>query len=452
MIRRLRHIGGANIRLSDHFGYGRMLLFVLPSVVMNIFTSVYSIVDGYFISNFVGMTEFAAVNIVLPVLYILGTVGYMFGAGGSALIAKTLGEGDRERANRLFSLFVSLSTAVAVVMMLLGLFFMPQITALLGAEGQLHEYSTLYGRIFILALPLWILLYEFQLLFVTAEKPRLGLLVTVVAGVANIVLDALFIMIFGWGLAGAAAATAVSQALGGLFPIVYFSRRNDSLLRFTRPRWDGAAVLGCIYNGSSEFMAGVAMSLMAVVYNLQLLHYVGAPGVAIYGVLMYVSMIFSAIFVGFADGIGPVFSYHYGAQDHAELCNLRMRSLRLVAVCSVTMFLLCELMAQPVSVLFMGRTPELLSMTVHAFRIFAAAYLFMGMAIFGSAFFTALNNGGVSALIAFLRTVVFEFGAVLLLPTIMGVDGIWSSIVVAELMASTCALLFMAALRKKYKY
>ncbi len=452
MLKHLIRLGNTNIRLSDHFDYRKMFLFVLPSIVMNIFTSIYSIVDGYFISNFVGITQFAGVNLVMPVLFILGTVGYMFGAGGGALIAKTLGEGDGERANRLFTLFVSLSAAVAVVMMLLGLIFMPQITALLGAEGELHEYSTLYGRITMLALPLWILLYEFQLLFITAEKPRFGLMLAVIAGVMNVILDTLFIIVFDWGLTGAAAATAISEITGGILPLLYFSRRNSSLLRFTRPHWDGAAVRKCILNGLSEFMAGISMSILAIVYNLQLLHYAGPSGVAVYGVLMYVSMIFSAIFIGYSDGIGPVFSFHYGAQNYAELRNLRKRSLRYVFICSVSMFLLCELLACPVSVLFMGRTPELLPMTIHAFRIFAAAYLFMGLAIFGSAFFTALSNGIVSALIAFLRTLVFELGAVLLLPSLFGVDGIWSSIVVAELMAAICVTLFMILLRKKYKY
>ncbi len=446
------HSGNTDIRLSDHFDYRKMFLFVLPSVVMNIFTSIYSIVDGYFISNFVGITQFAGVNLVMPVLYILGTVGYMFGAGGSALIAKTLGEGDREQANRLFTLFVSISAVVAVVMMLLGEIFMPQITALLGAEGELHEYSTSYGRITMLALPLWILLFEFQLLFITAEKPRLGLMLAVIAGLSNVVFDALFILVFHWGLSGAAAATAISQVVGGIIPLLYFSRRNSSLLRFTKPHWDGAAVRKCILNGSSEFMAGVAMSIMAIVYNLQLLRYAGPSGVAVYGVLMYVSMIFSAIFVGYSDGIGPVFSFNYGAQNHVELRNILKRSLVCIFLCSLSMFLLCELLAQPVSMLFMGKTPELLPMTIHAFRIYAAAYLFMGLAIFGSAFFTALSNGVVSAIIAFLRTFVFELGAVLVLPPILGVNGIWSSIVIAELMAATCVTLFMLSFRKKYQY
>jgi len=442
----------SRIHLSEHFTYGKLLRFTLPSIVMNIFTSIYSIVDGYFVANFVGKTEFASVNLIMPALGILGTFGYMFGAGGSALIAKTLGEKNKERANRLFSLFVLVSVVFSVVMAVLGFVFMRPITMALGAEGELLEDSILYGRIFILALPAWILLYEFQLFFVAAEKPGLGLVVTVCAGLCNVALDAIFIIGFHWGLAGAAAASALSQVVGGVFPLIYFSRRNNSLLKLMKPKWDGRALLKCCGNGSSEFMAGIAMSFVGIIYNVQLLKYAGEDGVAIYGVLMYVSMIFSAMFVGYSDGIGAVFSYHYGAQNHGELKNLRKRSLRIILLASAIMFVLSETVAYPLSSLFLHRSPQLLPDTVHAFRIFSVSYLFMGMAIFGSAFFTALNNGLVSALISFLRTLVFELGAVLLLPILLGVDGIWSSVVFAELMAAAAGSIFMVALKRKYQY
>ncbi len=441
----------SRIRLSEHFTYGKLLRFTLPSVVMNIFTSFYSIVDGYFVANFAGKTEFAAVNLIFPALYILSTFGYMFGAGGSALIAKSLGEKKRDRANRLFSLFVLMSFVFGVLMMVLGFIFMRPITALLGAEGALLENSVLYGRIFILALPAWILLYEFQLFFVAAEKPGLGLAVTVCAGVCNVVLDALFIIGFRWGIVGAAAASALSQVVGGMFPLLYFARRNDSLLRLVKPLWDGRALVRCCTNGSSEFMAGIAMSFVGIIYNVQLLKYAGEDGVAIYGVLMYVSMIFSAMFVGYSDGVGPVFSYHYGAQNLGELNNLRKRSLTIIFLTSIAMFALSEALADPLASLFLHKSPLLLPETVHAFRIFSASYLFMGMAIFGSAFFTALNNGLVSALISFLRTLVFEFGAVLLLPMLLGLDGIWASVIFAELMAAIVSAIFMIALKGKYR-
>lgn len=442
----------SRIHLSEHFTYGKLLRFTLPSIVMNIFLSLYIIVDGYFVANFVGKTEFAAINLIMPILGILGTIGYMFGVGGSALIAKTLGEKDQNQANRLFSLIVLVSACLGVLMMVAGFIFMRPISSLLGADGQLLEDTVLYGRVFILSLPAWILLYEFQLFFVTAEKPRLGLLITVLAGLSNIAFDALFIIGFKWGLAGAAAASALSQFVGGVFPIIYFMRKNDSLLRLVKPVWNGKALVKSLTNGSSEFMAEAAWSIVAIVYNIQLLKYAGEDGVVIYGLLMYVSLIFTALFVGYSNGIGSVFSYHYGAQNHGELKNLLKRSLRLIGITSIAMFVLSEVLAHPFSSLFLQDAPNLLPDAVHAFRIFSAAYLFTGLAVFGSAFFTALNNGQVSALISFLRTFVFELGAVLLLPLLLGVDGIWYSVVFAELMAAVVGSIFMIALRRKYHY
>ncbi len=442
----------SRIHLSEHFTYGKLIRFTLPSIVMNIFTSLYSIADGWLVANFAGKTEFAAVNLVMPALYILGTFGYMFGAGGSALIARTLGEGNPERANRLFSLFVLMSSALSLLMTALGFVFMRSAVAMLGAEGELLENSVLYGRIFILALPAWIWLYEFQLFFIVAEKPGLGLAVTVCAGLCNVALDALFIIGFRWGLAGAAAASALSQAAGGVFPILYFARRNNSLLKLVKPLWDGRALVLCCANGSSEFMAGITMSFVGIICNVQLLKYAGEDGVAIYGVLMYISMIFSALFTGYSDGVGPVFSYHYGAHNHGELKNLRRRSQRIILIMSLAMFLLPEALARPISALFLRGTPLLIPDTVRALGIFSIAFLFMGTAIFSSALFTALNNGLVSALISFLRTLVFELGAVLLLPVLFGVDGIWGSAVFAEMMAALVGSVFLLALRRKYHY
>ena len=419
----------SKIRISDNFTYGKLLRFTLPSIVMNIFLSLYIVVDGFFVANFVGKTEFAAVNLILPVLNIMGEIGYMFGVGGSALIAKTMGEKNQERANRLFSLM-----------------------SWLGAEGSLLENSVLYGRIFILALPAWILSYAFQLFFVTAEKPRLGLLVTVFSGVCNMILDALFIIGFQWGIAGAAAASALAQIVGGVFPLIYFSRKNTSLLKLVKPVWDARSIIKSCTNGSSEFMAEAAASMVGLIYNMQLLKYAGEDGVVIYGQLMYVSLIFSAIFVGYSNGVGPVFSYHYGAQNHGELKNLRKRSLVVIGITSVAMFCLSEALAYPFSILFLQDAMQLVPISVHAFRIISFSYFFSGMAIFSSAFFTALNDGKVSALISFLRTFVFELGAVLLLPVLFGVEGIWCSVVIGDLMAAVAGSLFMVRLRRKYQY
>lgn len=442
----------SRIHLSEHFTYSKLLRFTLPSIVMNIFASLYIIADGYFVANYAGKTEFAAVNLIMPVLNILGTIGYMFGVGGSALTAKTLGEKNREQANRLFSLIVLASSCLGFFMMASGFIFMRRVAVMLGAEGKLLEDCVLYGRIFILALPAWIWVYEFQLFFVTAEKPWLGLAVTICAGLCNIVLDAVFLIGFGWGLAGAAAASALCQIVGGVFPLVYFIRRNDSLLRLVKPLWDGGALIQCMANGSSEFMAEAAASFVGIIYNVQLLKYAGEDGVVIYGLLMYVSLVFSAIFVGYSNGVGSVFGFHYGAQNHAELKNLRKRSLTLIGLSSAVMFVLSEMLAQPFSALFLQGAPNLLPDAVHAFRFFSVSYLFTGMAVFSSAFFTALSNGMVSALISFLRTFVFELGAVLLLPALLGVDGIWYSVVFAELMAAAAGSIFMAVLQRKYRY
>ena len=440
------------IQLSDHFDYRKLLQFTLPSIVMMIFTSIYGVVDGFFVSNFVGKTPFAAVNFIMPFLMILGAVGFMFGTGGSALIAITMGTGDKERANRLFSLFVYVSAVCGVVIGLLGIVLIRPVAALLGAEGVLLDNCVLYGRVILIALPAFILQYEFQSFCITAEKPQLGLAVTVAAGMTNIILDGLFVGFLRWGLAGAAAATAFSQAVGGIIPLVYFSRPNTSLLRLTGTRFDGRALLKVCINGSSELMANISMSVVGMLYNLQLMKYAGEDGVAAYGVLMYVSMIFFSAFIGYSVGAAPVVSYHYGAGNQEELKGLLKRSLVLIGVFSVGMLGLGEGLARPLSLIFVGYDAELLELTLKGFFVYSFSFLFAGIAVYGSSFFTALGNGLVSALISFLRTLVFQVAAVLLFPLVWGIDGIWISIVAAELMAAVVTVMFLAGMRGKYHY
>lgn len=440
------------IQLSDHFDYRKLLRFTLPSIVMMIFTSIYGVVDGFFVSNFVGKTPFAAVNFIMPFLMILGAVGFMFGTGGSALIAITMGTGDKERANRLFSLFVYVSAVCGVVIGVLGIVLIRPVAALLGAEGVLLDNCVLYGRVILIALPAFILQYEFQSFFITAEKPQLGLAVTVAAGMTNIILDGLFVGFLRWGLAGAAAATAFSQAVGGIIPLVYFSRPNTSLLRLTGTRFDGRALLKVCINGSSELMANISMSVVGMLYNLQLMKYAGEDGVAAYGVLMYVSMIFFAAFIGYSVGAAPVVSYHYGAGNQEELKGLLKRSLVLIGVFSVGMLGLGEGLARPLSLIFVGYDAELLELTLKGFFVYSFSFLFAGIAVYGSSFFTALGNGLVSALISFLRTLVFQVAAVLLFPLVWGIEGIWISIVAAEMMAAGVTVLFLLKMRKKYGY
>ncbi len=310
------------IQLSDHFTYKKLLRFTLPSIIMLVFTSIYGVVDGFFVSNFVGKTPFTAVNFIMPFLIILGACGFMFGTGGGALIAKTMGEGKLQEAQRLFSLIVYSSAAAGVALAILGLLFLWPITAALGAEGQLLEDSVTYGRIILLAIPAYILQYEFQCLFSVAGKPALGLSVTVAAGLTNMLLDALFVAVFHWGLEGAAAATAASQCVGGIVPLIYFARPNSSLLRLGKAEFNGRALIRACANGSSELMSNISMSVVSMLYNGQLLAYAGEDGVAAYGVLMYVSLVFQAIFIGYSVGASPIIGYHYGAQNHKEMKGL----------------------------------------------------------------------------------------------------------------------------------
>lgn len=441
-----------NIPLSDHFTYRKLMRFTLPSIAMMIFTSIYGVVDGFFVSNFVGKTPFAAVNFIMPFLMILGAVGFMFGTGGSALIAKTMGEGEPDKAKRLFSLFVYVSAACGIAIAVLGIVLLRPIASLLGAQGVMLENCVAYGHIILLALPAFLLQYEFQSFFVTAEKPQLGLIVTVAAGVTNMVLDALLVAVFPLGLEGAAAATALSQCVGGVIPLIYFGRANDSRLRLVKTKYDGRALLKACANGSSELMSNISMSVVGMLYNTQLIRYAGEDGVAAYGVLMYVNMIFLAAFIGYSVGTAPVIGFHYGAQNHSELKSLLKKSLVIIGIFSVGMLVAGQALANPLALMFVGYDQGLLELTLRGFLIFSFSFLFAGIAIYGSSFFTALNNGLVSALISFLRTLVFQLAAVLVFPLFWEIDGIWFSIVAAEGMAAAVTVLFLLGNRKKYRY
>ncbi len=440
------------MQLSSHFGFRRLLKYTVPSIIMMIFTSVYGVVDGFFVSNYTGKTSFAAVNFIMPVLMVLGCVGFMFGTGGSAVISKTMGEGDRKKANEIFTFIVIASAVLGTALAVIGMFVLKPLAVLFGADGRLLTDSVFYGKIILAALPFYVLQFEFQCLFATAGKPKLGLFVTAAAGIANMVLDALFVAVLKWGLSGAAAATATSQVLGGIIPVIYFARKNTSLLRFVKFRFDGKVLLKTCTNGSSELMSNISMSVVSMLYNVQLMKYAGENGVAAYGVLMYVSMIFQAVFIGYSVGSAPIIGYNYGAQNHSELKGLLKNGFLFIGICAVFMFAAGELLSRPLSLMFVGYDEELLDMTAHAFSIFSFSFLLSGFSIFGSSYFTALNDGLTSALISFLRTLVFQIAAVLLFPIIFDLDGIWFSIVAAEIMSVTVTMLFLILKRKKYGY
>ena len=440
------------IQISEHFTYKKLLRYALPTIIMMVFSSIYIVVDGFFVSKFANKTAFAAVNFIMPALMILGCFGFMFGTGAGALIGKTMGEGDDKKANEIFSMVVVASLILSAALTALGITFMPAIATLLGASGQLHDDSVLYGRIFVAGLPFYILQYEFQCLFPTAGKPHMGLWVTIAAGITNMVLDALFVGVFKWGVAGAAIASAIGQAVGGGIPLVYFMCRNGSSLRLGKFSFDFKAIIKTCVNGSSEFMSSVAFSLVGMLYNARLMKYADVNGIAAYGVLMYVGMIFNAIFIGYSVGTSPIVSYHYGADNKQELKGLLKKSTIITAVVAVFMFAAGELLSYPLSEIFVSYDVELLEMTGHAFKIYSLAFLLCGFSIYGSSFFTALGNGLISALIAFLRTLVFQVAAVIVLPLLWGLDGIWWSIVAAEIMSVIVTSAFLIFERKKYGY
>ena len=440
------------IQLSDHFTYRKLLQFVFPSIVMMIFTSIYGVVDGLFVSNYAGKTAFAAINLVMPFIMVLGGIVFMIGTGGTALVSKILGEGDREKARRYFSMMILFTVLVGAVLTAVGIAFMRPVALFLGATPEMLADCVLYGRIVIAFTGVFMLQNVFQSFLIAAEKPKLGLAATVAAGVTNMVLDALFVAGFRWGIAGAAIATGLSQCVGGLFPLVYFLRPNTSKLRLVRTKLELQPILNACGNGSSELMSNISSSAVSMVYNFQLLKYLGEDGVSAYGVLMYVQFVFVAIYIGYSIGCAPIVGFHYGAQNHPELKNMLRMSVILMSASGVVLTVLARVLAAPLAKIFVGYDEGLFTLTCHAFRLFSFAFLFAGFNIFASSFFTALGNGLISAAISFLRTLVFQTSSVIFLPLLLGVDGIWYAITAAEIFATLISLIFLLAKRRKYHY
>lgn len=440
------------IKLSDHFTYSKLLRFVFPSIIMMVFTSIYGVVDGLFVSNFAGKTAFASINLVMPFVMILGGIGFMIGTGGTALVSKVLGEGRKEKANEIFTMMIIFTLLLGALLSVIGVISMPWVAKFLGATEEMMADCVIYGRIVTGFTVAFMLQNVFQSFLIAAEKPKLGLLATVLAGIANMALDAIFIIVFKWGVAGAAIATGLSQCVGGIFPLIYFLRKNSSLLRLTKTKLEIKPILNACGNGSSELMSNISSSVVSMIYNFQLMKYVGEDGVSAYGVLMYVQFIFVAIYIGYSIGCAPITGYHFGARNHNELKNMLRKSSFLSAVSGVVLTILAIALSSPLAKIFVGYDEELYELTRHAFRLFAYSFLLAGFNIFTSSFFTALNNGAVSAAISFMRTLIFQTSSVLILPLFLGVDGIWWAITVAEFFAFILSLIFLFAKRKKYNY
>ncbi|MBR1825124.1 MAG: MATE family efflux transporter [Alphaproteobacteria bacterium] len=441
-----------NIQLSDHFSYGKLLRFSFPSIVMVIFTSIYSVVDGLFVANFAGPTPFAAVNIVWPFIMILGAIGFMFGSGGNALVAKTLGEGKKHKARQIFSLLIYTTLAVGAIFSVIGLLLLKSMVGLFGVQGQLFIDCLTYGRILFPAIPFLMLQVIFQSFMVTAERPKFGLTITVVAGLINFALDAWLIIGLRWGLAGAAWATAISQFIGAVVPLMYFALPNKSLLGLGRTRFYASALIKTCTNGISEFLSDISMSLVGMLYNYQLLRLVGESGVIAYGIISYVNFIFLAAFLGYSIGTNPIVSYHFGAQNKTELQNLFGKSLCLIAAAAILLTGLAEITSESIAGIFVGYDEKLTSMTTYGFRIYALSFLLAGFNIYASGFFTALNNGLISAIISVCRTMIFECLCVFILPVFWGLNGIWTAIIVAESLALVVSVTFFKRFRPHYGY
>ena len=441
-----------NIQISEHFTFSKLIKFCLPSIIMMVFTSVYGVVDGLFVSNYAGDTAFSAVNFIMPLLMIFGGLGFMFGTGGSAIVAKTLGEGKKDRANEYFTMIICVNIIVGVVLAITGFIFLKPAAILMKASEKMLGYCMQYGKILICFVPFFMLQNVFQSFFVAAGKPDIGLKISILSGVVNMLFDFLFIGVFKWGVQGAATATALSQAAGAIIPIFYFASENNSMLKFVKFRFNKKIILRTCTNGSSELMTNISMSVVNMLYNSQLMKYAGQDGVATYGVIMYVSFIFVSIFIGFSIGSAPITSYNYGANNSDELKGILRKSISVIACTAVSMTVLSQIIAYPLAKIFVGYKPELFELTVHAFRIYAISFLISGFNIYGSSFFTALNNGFVSAVISFLRTLLFQIVMVLVIPAIFGLDGIWVSIIFAELLALIVTMYFFFRNKSRYGY
>lgn len=440
------------IQLSDHFTYARLFRFVLPSIVMMVFTSIYGVVDGLFVSNFAGKTAFASINLIMPFLIILGAMGFMLGTGGTALVSRVLGEGDKERANKYFSMITLFGILLGVILTVVGVLAMRPMAILLGATEAMVDDCVLYGRIVVCFLTSFMLQNMFQSFLIAAEQPKFGLLITLAAGVTNMVLDALFVGVFRWGIAGAAIATGISQTVGGVVPLMYFLFSKSSPLRLRWTKFEAQPLLRSCANGSSELMSNISGSLIGMLYNAQLMRFLGEDGVATYGVLMYVQFIFVAIDIGYSIGCAPIISYHYGARNHPELRNLLTKGLKVMGILGIVMTIAAISLSGTLANIFVGYDATLCELTRHAFHLFSFAFLLAGFNIFLSSFFTALNNGGVSAAISFLRTLVFQAASVILLPMALDVDGLWWAASAAEALAFVVSIGFLLALKGKYHY
>ena len=440
------------MQFSEHYTYKKIIRYTVPPIIMMIFTSLYSVVDGLFLSNCAGKQAFSAVSFIMPYLMMFNSTGFMLGTGSSALIAKKMGEKKYKSANEIFTTVVVVSIFSGVILSFIGLIFLTPVASMQGAKGELLNNCLKYGRIYLLGVPACIIQFEFEALYSTSGKSKLGLYSTIISGLTNVILDALFLYVFSWNIKGAAAATIISQYVGGIIPIIYYSRKNKSNLRLVKCKLRFRDMIKVCTNGSSEMVNNISISVVSLMYNIQLLKYAGDDGIAAFGIMMYVNFLFTAVFWGYVSGISPIISFNYGAKNSKELHSLLKKSIVILTLTSISMFMSSVFLATPVTKIFVNYDAQLLAMTIKGFYLFSFSFLFSGMSIFSSSFFTSLNNGFISAVISFSRVFLFQIPAVLILPLILGLDGIWLSVVIAELLTVAAGTGLILKYRKKYNY
>ncbi len=445
-------IRGNSIQLSDHFTFKKLFRFVIAPICTMIFTSIYGIVDGFFVSNYVGNTAFASLNLVMPYIMMVASVGFMFGTGGNALVSLHLGLDEKQKAKEYFSLIVYTLIGIGVVLAVVSIFLAPGISKLLGASEAMLPYCVLYLRINMIGIVFFMMQNLFQSFLITAEKPRIGFAITLIAGCTNMLLDWILVGICSLGIAGAAWATVTSQIVGGIVPFVYFVVSKSSILKLTGTKFEAKVIAKTCGNGVSEFLSNVSASIVGFLYNLQLMRYVGENGVSAYGVIMYVSFVFVAIYIGYSMGVAPIIGFNYGSGNKSELQNIFRKSVGILTITNILMFVLAESLTVPMAKIFVGYNKALNELTIRGMRIYSIAFLVMGFNIFASAFFTALSNGRVSAILSVTRTLILQLIMIYLLPMLLDVDGLWAVVIAVEGISLIVTIYYILKNRKNYGY
>ena len=436
--------------LSRAYTLSGLVRFALPSMVMMVFLSVYTIVDGIFISNFVGTLALGAVNIIFPLISLEMGLGIMLATGSNAIIARRLGEGDAALARQNFSLVVLVAVVCGLMVEGLALLFLPQIIDLLGASAAQYPYCRDYPRAMLLFAPALFLQVGFQSYFVTAGRPKLGLLVMVGAGLVNIGLD--YLLIPRLGVAGAGLATGLGYMVPAMAGLCFFARPRGGDLYLVRPSLERGLLWRACLNGSSEMVSNMANAVSTFLFNIMFMRCYGEDGVAAITMALYFQFVFAAVYFGYSGGVAPIISYKFGNGDTAGLRQVVRDSFRFILGISLLNFTVAILVSAPALLLFAGGNREVASIAQEGFPLFAVSFLFAGVGIFASNMFTALSDGVTSALISFMRTLLFLALAILLLPLVFKEAGLWAAISVAEGMGALVALVCLVLRRPQYQY